>query len=131
MGMFDEIRCHAPLPDDGACADTCFQTKSFPAPCLQRYFITEAGRLLDALGHDLEPDGYINFYTSSAFETMPAKPERHEWIEYRARFSEGQLRKIVRVREEGAARIYYGLASFRWYEAPSFLFGDTNEPSSE
>src|SRR5271169_1921478 len=41
----------------------CFQTKSLPDPCMCRYRITSAGRLIDPAGNDLEPDGYINFYT--------------------------------------------------------------------
>ncbi len=34
MGMFDEIRCEAPLPDGPAPAEVWFQTKSFPDPCM-------------------------------------------------------------------------------------------------
>jgi hypothetical protein len=40
MGMFDEIRCEAPLPDGGDNAGIWFQTKSFPDTFMQRYTIT-------------------------------------------------------------------------------------------
>ena len=115
MGMFDEIRCDVPLPDEGPTQAVLFQTKSFPNPGLQRYLITQAGRLLDAFGRDLEPDGYITFYTSTLDETSTSQV----WREYRARFSDGQLLNIVCV-EEGSAQVrYYGLASFRHYLAPA------------
>ncbi len=73
MGMFDEIRCEVPLPDGGRVADVQFQTKTFPCPCMQRYVITQAGRLVDSLGNDLEPDGYITFY-SAAVESASGAP---------------------------------------------------------
>jgi hypothetical protein len=76
-------------------ATASFQTKSFPDPGLQRYTITSAGRLIDALGNDLEPDGYIAFYTSDADST---------WREYRARFLSGQLSEIKRVEEDCVMR---------------------------
>jgi hypothetical protein len=49
--------------------------------------------------------------------------------EYRARFSSGQLQNIVRVNEDSADRVRYGLASFRWFHSPSFLFDDSDEES--
>src|ERR1700682_1362704 len=65
MGMYDEIYCHTALPDGDDPPDTCFQTKSFPDPCLFRYRITSEGRLIDSAGNALEPDGYITFYTTN------------------------------------------------------------------
>jgi hypothetical protein len=62
MGMFDEVYCYATLPDGRDPRGTCFQTKSFPDPCMCRYRTTSAGRLIDSAGNDLEPDGYITFY---------------------------------------------------------------------
>jgi hypothetical protein len=57
-------------------------------------------------------------------------PERISGLrEYRARFSSGQLQNIVRVNEDSADRIRYGLASFRWFHSPSFLFDDSDEES--
>jgi hypothetical protein len=49
--------------------------------------------------------------------------------EYRARFLSGQLQDIVRVNEESADRVRYGLASFRWFHTPSFLLDDSDEES--
>ena len=63
MGMFDEIRCEAPLPDGPAPGEVWFQTKSFPDPCMCRYTITRDGQLIDSRGNDLEPEGYVIFYT--------------------------------------------------------------------
>ena len=131
MGMFDEIRCEAPLPDGRDAPDIYFQTKTFPFPCMQRYVITRAGRLIDSVGNDLEPDGYITFYTTEDehSDTVAITRGRHQWREYRARFSAGRLQTIVRVEEENGSRVRYGLASYRWFDAPTFLFGDAAEGS--
>jgi hypothetical protein len=61
--MFDEVYCYAKLPDGRDRRGTCFHTKSFPDPCMCRYRITSAGRLIDSANNDLEPEGYIAFYT--------------------------------------------------------------------
>ena len=103
-------------------ADTRFQTRSFPDPCLQRYKITSAGRLIDLNGNDLEPDGYIVFYTSDPDST---------WREYRARFLSGQLSEVVRVNREADDRVRFGLASYRWFSASSFLLDDDAEESGD
>ena len=130
MGMYDEVYCYAALPDGHDPRGTCFQTKSLPDPCMCRYRITSAGRLIDSAGNDLEPDGYITFYTvdrddrdSEALGRIPGLRE------YRARFLSGQLQNIVRVNEDSADRVRYGLASFRWFHTPSFLFDDSDEES--
>ena len=107
MGMYDEIHCDAPLPDGYTGTLAGFQTKSFPDPGMQRYKITSAGRLIDALGNDLEPDAYIAFYASDTDST---------WREYRARFLSGQLSVIVRVDKDCDDQVRYGLASFRWFD---------------
>lgn len=120
MGMYDEIHCDAPLPDGYKGTTGGFQTKSFPDPGMQRYKITGAGRLIDARGNDLEPDGYIAFYTNDADST---------WREYRARFLSGQLSEIVRVEEDCDDQVRYGLASFRWFDTPSSLIIDDTEAS--
>lgn len=118
MGMYDEIQCDAPLPDGYEGARVRFQTKSFPDPGLQHYRITSSGKLIDALGNDLEPDGYITFYMRDRDST---------WREYRAHFLSGQLSEIVRVSEDTDGQVRYGLASYRWFSTPSFLFGDNPE----
>jgi hypothetical protein len=128
--MFDEVYCDATLPDGRDPRGTCFQTKSFPDPCMCRYRITSAGRLIDSAGNDLEPDGYITFYTIDREYADSAAPARTmELREYRARFASGQLQNIVSVEEDRAASVRYGLASFRWFKPRSFLFGDPGEPS--
>jgi hypothetical protein len=128
MGMFDQVYCYAALPDGRDPRGTCFQTKSLPDPCMCRYRITSAGRLIDSAGNDLEPDGYITFYTvdpeDGDGDTRRGIPGLRE---YRARFSSGQLQNIARVTEETVDRVRYGLASIRWFEARSFLFGDSDE----
>jgi hypothetical protein len=116
MGMFDEIRCEVPLPDSWDSGGAWFQTKSFPDPCMRRFTISTAGRLLDSAGHDLEPDGYITFSTDDSVG---------QWREYRAHFREGVLSGIA-TGDLGKGR-FFGLASFRWFEAPSFLFGDPGD----
>jgi hypothetical protein len=130
MGMFDEVYCYAVLPDGLDPRGTCFQTKSFPDPCMCRYRITSAGRLIDSAGNDLEPDGYITFYTVDRDDGDIEAPGRIPgWREYRARFLSGQLESIVRVYEDSADRVRYGLASYRWFHTPSFLFDDSDEES--
>jgi hypothetical protein len=129
MGMYDEIYCHAQLPDGRDPRGTCFQTKSFPDPCMCRYRITSAGRLIDSANNDLEPDGYIMFYTVDRDGDNELPARFPGWREYRARFLSGQLQNIVRVNEDVADRIRYGLASFRWFEPRAFMFGDPDETS--
>lgn len=123
MGMFDEIRCDAPLPDGYDADGVWFQSKSFPDCGLCRYAITKAGRLLDAANNDLEPEGYLNFYTNDPPQD-DSGGRASLWREYRAHFVAGQLRSIVRVADDEPASRYYGLASFRWFNTPSFMFGD-------
>lgn len=118
--MFDEIRCEAPLPDSWNPGDAWFQTKSFPSPCLQRYTITTNGRLLDSAGNDLEPEGYVTFYSY----------DQERWREYRAHFQRGGLVEIEIAGDPGDRR-FFGLASFRWFDAPSYLFGDPNDEKDE
>ena len=131
MGMFDEVYCDAVLPDGRDARGKRFQTKSLPDPCLCRYRITSGGRLIDSAGNDLEPEGYISFYTvdreDGDRETCREIPGLRE---YRARFLSGQLLNIVRVTDEDADRIRYGLASFRWFETRSFLFDESEKESA-
>ncbi|HET6492005.1 MAG TPA: hypothetical protein VFG44_03440 [Burkholderiales bacterium] len=123
--MFDEIRCDAPLPDGYDASGVWFKSKSFPDCCLCRYTITKAGRLVDSAGNDLEPEGYLNFYTiDPPFADATESDRQSRWREYRARFVAGQLQAIVVVSENDPDYRYYGLASFRWFNSPSFMFGD-------
>ncbi len=93
MGMYDEVYCYAALPDGRDPRGTCFQ-KSFPDPCMCRYRIASAGRLIDSAGNDLEPDGYITFYTVDRDDGDIEAPGRIPGLrEYRARFLSGQRRQ--------------------------------------
>ena len=123
--MFDEIRCDAPLPDGQAAKGVWFQSKSFPDCCMRRYTITLEGRLMDSVGNDLEPEGYLTFYTDS--HNPDADNGARHWREYRARFRDGQLQYIERVTPDQPERRYHGLASFRWFDSPGYMFGDPDE----
>jgi hypothetical protein len=128
MGMFDEIVCDAALPDRDWPTGTCFQTKSFPDPCMSRYRITPGGRLIDADGNDVEPDGYISFYTTEPAERNGLEgPGSLTLREYRARFASGQLQDIVRVDGIAGDHLRYGLASYRWFQTRSFTFCDADD----
>jgi hypothetical protein len=113
MGMFDQLRCHVPLPVE-AVQDHVFQTKSLDCT-LANYEITPEGRLLEER-FDYEdhssPDqsilqrlqssmvavnrrweavdftGEVEFYTSLRRE----KGESESWIEFVARFEQGALK---------------------------------------
>ena len=117
MGMFDEIRCEAPLPDAAGNMGVWFQTKSFPHPCLARFVVTAAGRLVDIAGNDCEPDGYIVMYTDDAGQPTDAagQPGR-SWKEYRLRFVAGQLQAIERVTSTMPRDRNVGLASYRSFD---------------
>ena len=119
MGMLDAIRCEAPLPDGLAPGAVWFQTKSFPDPCMWRHKITRDGRLIDSRDNDLEPEGYVIFYTLDE-----ATSGDRQLREYRAQFVAGRLRQILRVADSDPGNRYYGLASFRWHNSPSSMFGD-------
>jgi hypothetical protein len=129
MGMFDEIRCEVPLPDAGDADGILFQSKSFPEPCLQRFTITGTGRLIDSVGNDIEPEGYVTFYTTDQASALEANASGRRWREYRARFVAGQLQNIVRVDESRDNSVRYGLASFRWFNSPSLMFGEPTADS--
>ena len=82
------------------------------------------------LENDLEPDGYITFYTlDRESDDVEAAARTSTLREYRARFLSGQLQDIVRTSEDSGDHIRYGLASFRWFEPRSFMFGDPDETS--
>lgn len=117
MGMFDDLRCHYPLPREGA-NTLAYQTKDTPAQWMDLYEIRADGSLwhetydiedrsdpsatgLDALrgsmtrvGKRWEPvklTGEVRFYTS-----QPSG----EWIEFSAYFIDGQLRELVDISQE-------------------------------
>ena len=90
-----------------------------------RYRITASGRFIDSDGNDLEPSGYITFYAYP--KDRAAGDKVSEIVEYRAKFSDGNLDSIVRTRSAERCEVHYGLASFRWFQSRSFLFGDATD----
>ena len=125
MGMFDYLRCEAPLPDgfDGVC-----QTKDFECDMVT-HRITRDGRLMltridrvetvpkaerpypDASDddfrslagsvryitseHDANFHGLVNFYTG----TGDRESGTWQWREYNAKFTDGKLVSIEQVSE--------------------------------
>jgi hypothetical protein len=116
MGMFDYIECDYPLPDAPDWASTCeFQTKDF-GNHLDLYRITPEGRLItrcvkrqwvddeksymggffkvvEQWEEDTNYHGDFNFYGFKSLDDF-------QWLEYRVRFTNGQLEKIERIIEE-------------------------------
>jgi len=128
--MYDEIKCEVKLPDTDQGEGVIFQTKSFPDACLQRYVITKAGRLIDPRKNDLEPDGSIIFYTTKIHSDNGGSL-KDRWREYRAHFSKGQLVNITRVGADEDPGIRHGLASYRWFDTPSFNFSNLNNAEEQ
>lgn len=119
MGMFDYVVPECALPDEAAKLVGEWQTKDFDAPSMDKYRITAEGRLLEEVYHiedrsdksapegsfkgirgmmtkvhedwrDLNFHGVLNFYGSTS------RDWKGEWIEYNARFTDGQLVGIER-----------------------------------
>lgn len=123
MGMYDYVRCDAPLPDGKPTPPDLFQTKDFPAPQLEHYTITAAGRLIaHRVRYEEVPkaerpypdaDGLRGLVGS--IKAVPVKDEdlnwhgwlnfyggsQRRWREFNAKFTEGQLVEIVQVPAEG------------------------------
>ena len=116
MGMFDYVRCEAPLPDGKP--DTEFQTKDFPEPYMETYTITSAGRLVHrAMRYEFVPEEERPYWgkpewlredgTPSLFQmagmmrgipTGDVDMNWHGWLnfygddrEFNAKFTDGQL----------------------------------------
>lgn len=84
MGLFDDLRCDAPLPDGFPSPDN-FQTKDFACE-LAKYTITADGKLKRG-DEAVDFHGWLNFYTYT----------QNVWREYNAKFTDGQLMEIVLV----------------------------------
>ncbi len=116
MGMFDDLRCHYPLPREGA-NDLAYQTKDTPAQWLDLYEIRADGSLwheaydiedrsdpnatgllalrgsMTRVNKRWEPvrlTGEVRFYTDA----------RGSWVEFSAYFVDGQLRELVDISRE-------------------------------
>lgn len=129
MGMFDELRCEFPLPD-AVVQNEVFQTKGLEClldrytitsdgrlilhqvryeavPEEERpYYGTpewERGGLVRSLGcMRAVPVGDVElpFHGDLVFYTSRGTGPDMEWFEYQARFTEGKLQWIRRVKEE-------------------------------
>ncbi len=99
MGMFDNVRCEVPLPDGWH--GRGMQTKDLGCT-LSTVTITKEGRLFGDQREwwwekpqplrDLEFHGDFTFYGNEG--QRPGTPE-WAWHEYTARFTEGQLVRII------------------------------------
>ena len=102
MGLFDDVVCEYPLPDWPVGETPLFQTKDLECE-MRGYRITKEGRLLAA---EYEPaggraparwvdtghHGYLTFYTSLA------RAGNGEWFHWRAKFTDGSIVDLQRVR---------------------------------
>ncbi len=109
MGMFDYIQCNFPLPDGNKRDD--FQTKSLDC-LMQNYVITENGQLqvevihweTTLIEHKLKKmvdcvnyvnlTGIVNYYGGHDSNGV--------WCNYEAKFTEGKLVGIVRLKSNEA-----------------------------
>lgn len=114
MGLFDYIRCEAPLPNTPIPPPDVFQTKDTPDQYMSLYTITAEGKLIwrpytievvpdeerpypdmpflrrvEQEPEDINFHGDICFYTSDN--------NNRGWWEYVARFTDGQLSRITLV----------------------------------
>lgn len=89
MGMFDDLLVDYPLPQRPEWAK-CFQTKDLSCE-LERYTLTEDGRLVDGVGALVPYTGGVNFYTGAA-DT--------QWIEYVALIKRGHVIDVELVKLE-------------------------------
>ena len=125
MGLFDEIRCHYPVPDPEV-QDQIFQTKSLDTG-LDRYTMTRDGRLiLHQVRYESVPEEERPYYGTPEWESSPVarsfgymravpvgdveiphhgdiivytsirEGQSHKRFEYRVRFTEGRVQWIKR-----------------------------------
>jgi len=94
MGMFDTLKCNFPLPNKEA-QDKEFQTKELRCE-MDQLEITSGGRLVRIKsGYDDEECVLdLNYHDDIYFYTDIGK----DWYEYRAKFNNGQLQTIERVK---------------------------------
>ena len=98
MGMFDDVRCDMPLPEH---QDGEFQTKDLEC-AMSHYRITKDGRLVrekastfyaDGLPlGDVNHHGFLSFY-----DWWGDDRSSDNWIEYRAKFTDGKCVGIEKV----------------------------------
>lgn len=104
MGMYDELRCHYPLPVAGANARD-YQTKDTPYQYLYRYEITAEGVLRHqewGVDEDAKPEwiGYPDFVGEVRFYDLD---KDGGWIEFSAYFVNGMLKELHLISDTTAA----------------------------
>lgn len=129
MGMFDELRCEYPLLDR-VVQDKWFQTKSFDCALDRYTITRDGRLILHQVRYEAVPEEEQTFYGTPEWEKNPLARvigslrsvpvgdvevpfhgdvifytsigggSDREWFEYRARFTEGRLQWIKRVRED-------------------------------
>ena len=116
MGLYDEIRWDAALPEGHPPDDRIFQTKSLD-PCLDHYLVTPEGRLL------LVGNGWQDDDLEQALNLKGVDVEFHGDIrlvsvkchhEYLARFTHGTL-EWIRPLADGEAWNSAAAASVKFY----------------
>lgn len=110
MGMSDNIRFKQPMPDGHMCDDGWFQTKDLACD-LDGYEVGEDGRLRkievcdpeEGMGtklldppEDQDFHGWLTFYDYNR--------KTGDWHEYKAKFTDGQLVRIVTANTELTGR---------------------------
>lgn len=116
MGMFDDLRCHYPLPREGANA-LAYQTKDTPAQWMDLYEIRADGSLWHET-YDIEDrsdpnaTGLLALAGAMTRVNKRWEPERltgeirfydyanGEWTVFSAYFIDGQIREIVDISGE-------------------------------
>ena len=109
MGLFDDLRCHYPLPIEGANA-LDYQTKDTPAQFLDRYEIRADGTLWHyAYEIEADPDEADRLHRSRRNRSW--EPVEHftgeivfysdtdegKWLEFSAYFVRGKLKCEIEV----------------------------------
>jgi len=120
MGLYDYIKCEYPLPDDGP-QDALFQTKDTDANYMEAYRITTDGRLVhqtvryETVPPEVRPYPNADDWRGvvGCFRSVPTgdvtihyhgdiyfyESIGGEWFEYVARFTEGKVSRIWRVKK--------------------------------
>ena len=84
MGMYDNVTCDYPLPDQFECLDD-FQSKQFGC-ALSRIKISSDGKL-SINGTEVEFHGWFHFYDSDI---------HGDFIQYFAKFTDGKIEKMIK-----------------------------------
>jgi hypothetical protein len=113
MGMFDYVRCDAPLPD-GFKPRGLFQTKDFDDPAMVTHIITAEGRLLLDNGHsEVVPLVERPMWNAEWGDSREAE-EAHPWEAIA-----GCLRHIPKLEDanyHGVLNFYAGCDDKEWRE---------------